>query len=411
MSRSTITVEKLQGGLGRRTTNSDMISALCMNGIATAQLDLGTVYELRSLEDAIALGLTEAYDDVNNVLVNHHISRAFLRNPSAIIHIMLVAQAVTLVQMVDKDNDYLAKLLREKNGDIVQWGVARNPAEPFNPILVTGLEEDVVNAIPIAQALIAFEETQFRYADGYIEGRNFNGTSAAALDLRTLNAEGISVVIAADPAISNAKVIYNGYAAIGDVLGIQSLVAVSQDIGELADDFNLTNENEKAFLKAGLSSNLELGSYKDTDFDTLHEKGYIFPEPTQGRVGFWLNDSHTCVDIDSDYAYKENNRTIKKAIKLARLALTPRIKSRIYVDPNTGKIARTDAKDLETTLKGSIQNMKTDGDISGGIDAYVDPDQNILATSQIDCELTFIPVAIARQIKLKIGFKNPLKTN
>jgi hypothetical protein len=51
--------------------------------------------------------------------------------------------------------------------------------------------------------------------------------------------------------------------------------------------------------------------------------------------------------------------------------------------------------------------MVADGDISGGVDAYVDPAQDVLSTSKIEVLLTFVPVAINRKITLKIGFDNP----
>lgn len=409
MGRSEIEIVVNDGNLGRRSPNADMVSGFVMGGIATADYALGDIVELRSVADAEALGLTAAYDTANSILVHHHIDRFFLRNESGILHLMLVAQAVTLTEMVDKDNAYLAKLLREKAGAIVQWAVALNPVVGYVPTLVTGLDEDVVNAIPKAQELIEAEFAAFRYSDGFIEGRSFNGTAAAALDLRTLDAPGVSVVIGADKNISEAVAIYNAYAAIGDVLGFCSAAAVSQNIGEQSQAFNLTNAAQEAFIRAGLSSNKPLSDYSDTDLDNLHDKGYIFADINSGEVGFWLNDSSTCVAISSDFAYKENRRTINKAIKLARKALNPRIKGRIYVDPESGKIAPTDAKEFETLTKGAIRPMKEDGDISGGIDAYVDPEQNILATSQLNVELTFVPVAIGRKIKLTIGFKNPLK--
>jgi hypothetical protein len=322
---------------------------------------------------------------------------------------MLVAQSVTLTEMVAKENEYLAKLLREKNGEIVQWAVARNPAVGYTPTLVTGLDEDVVNAIPKAQELVSFEETKFRFSDGFIEGRSFNGTATNALDLRTLASDGVSVVIGGDPSISASKAIYNGYAAVGDVLGLCSLAAVSQNIGELADDFNLTDADNLAFITAGLSSNKLMSEYTDVAIETLHSKGYIFAESTPGKAGFWLNDSSNCALATSDYAYKENNRTIKKAIKLARAALLPRMKRRLPLDPTTGFIANTEAKDIETAIKTAVQVIQSDGDISGGIDAYVNPEQNVLSTSKFECEVTFVPVAIGRAITLKIGFTNPFK--
>lgn len=408
--RSKITVIKSNGNLGRRTPNADMVSALVMNGLATANYALGTIIELLSIDDAISIGLTAEYDTANNVLVHHHIARFFLRNGSGVLHLMLVDQTVTLTEMVDKDEDYLAKVLRDKAGAIVQWAVARNPVIGYVPTLVTGLDEDVVNAIPKAQELLEAEFDKFRYSDGIIEGRSFNGTAAAALDLRTLDSENVSVVIASDPAVAETHAIKNGYAAVGDVLGLVSIAAVSQNIGEQSANFNLTNVAQNIFETAGLSSNKPISNYNDADLDALHSKGYLFGDVNVGEVGFWLNDSSTCTSLDSDYAFIENNRTINKAIKQARLALGPRIKARIYVDPDTGKIAATDAKSFETDVIARLRPMLADGDISGGIDCYVNPDQNILATSQIDVEVTFVPVAIGRQIKLTIGFKNPLNS-
>lgn len=409
MARSKVTVTVGDGNLGRRSPNTDMVSALVMNGVATGDYALGDIVELLSVADAEAIGLDAAYDADNTVLVHHHISRFFLRNPSGVLHIMLVAQAVTLTEMVDKDENYMAKLLRDKSGAVVQWGVVRNPADGYIPTLETGLDADVVSAIPKAQELLDFEFDHFRYSDAFIEGRSFNGTAAAALDLRTLASKGVSVVIAADKSISEGDALFNGYAAVGDVLGITSFAAVSQNIGELSEEFNLTNVAQEVFITAGLSSNKPLSDYSDTELDALHDKGYIFGDTNPGEVGFWLNDSSTCIALTSDFAYKENNRTINKAIKLARKALQPRIKSRIYVDPDTGKIAATDAKELETLTRGALKPMLNDGDLSGGIDAYVNPDQNILSTSVLNVELTFVPVAIGRQIKLTIGFDNPLK--
>lgn len=405
--RSKITVEKREGGLGRKSPTADMISAFVMNGVATANLTLGEIYEIRLPSDLTALGITPEYDADNKVLVHHRLSRVLLRNPSVIMHVMIVAQDVTLTQMVTKEEPYLAKLLREKSGEIVQWAIARNPLEAYEPTLVTGLDQDVITAVAKAQELTDFEESKFRYADGFIEGRSFNGTATSAIDLRTLNASGVTVVIGADYQISEKDVVYNDYAAVEDALGLASLVAVSQNFGELSDDYNLTNANTEAFIEAGLSSNKKMSEYTDDALDILHDKGYVFAEAVSGEAGFWFNDSHCCTILKSDYAQKENNRTIKKAIKLVRKELRPRVKRRIYVNPANGQIAREEAKDLETTIKKALRIMETDGDISGGRDAYVNPEQNILATSKLETEVSFVPVSIGRQIVLKIGFNNP----
>lgn len=409
MARPGIVIQKLEGGLGRRNPSTDMVSALVLNAVATAQMELGNVYALNSIEAAEALGLNEQYDTDNTVLVYERIRRIFLRNPSITLHIMPVDQTVTLTQMVDKDQPYAAKLLRDLAGEVVQLAVARNPAAGYVATIANGMDEDSFNAVAKAQELALHEFDKARYCEFLIEGRSFTGTAAAITSLREIDPKcpDVSVVLLADPAVYAKDELFEGYAGVEDVLALVSLAAVSQNAGELIDAFNLTRKNEGLYLSCGLSSAKLLSEYSDADLDTLHDKGYIFGTFTPGIAGFHLNDTPTATGLDSDYAYIENNRTIKKAIKLARAVLLPRVKARTLVDPDTGRIAHEDAKELEAITEASLDPMLADGDISGGVDAYVDPEQDVLGTSKIEVLLTFVPVAINRKITLKIGFDNP----
>lgn len=411
MGRSNVTVIKRNGALGRRSANTDGVCALVTTGVAvTDKLVLGTVYPLKSTRDALALGLDDAYDTANSVLVYHHIDRFFKRSPNGTLYIQVNAQTNSLEDLCDITKNFAKKVLREQKGLIKFIGITRNPASGYTPTLETGLDGDVLAAIPNAQAIYADEFSKFRYASFLIEGRQFNGTAAAALDLRTLNSPNVSVTIAQDPAVASQNVAFAKYAAVGDVLGLISFAAVSQDIGEFTPDFNLNDAGRNLFETAGLSSGLDVNSYADEDLDALHDKAYIFPTAVAGLDGFYLNDSHTCSPLaNNDYAYIENNRTIEKAIFLARQALLPRVKSRVKVDPDSGQLAPEDVKTLETIGKGSLAGMEKDQDISGGIDCFVDPEQDVLSTSVINVEVSFTPVSIARQITLSIGFVNPFK--
>ncbi|KFF13114.1 hypothetical protein IW15_10145 [Chryseobacterium soli] len=417
--RPRLIVQKLNGGLGRRNPSADMVTGSVMNAIATSKMVLGTIYTLKNIQEVEALGITPEYDEINKVLVYERLRRFFVHNPSITVYFMPVAQGVTLTQMVDKDNNYLAKLLRDKAGEIVQACVSLNPAEDYTPTIETGLDKDSIDAIYKAQALSDSEWAKDRYCEMYIEGRSFSGTSTAALNLRMLTNEcpDISIVIGADYQISNRDALYKGYAAVEDYTAMVSKADVSQNAGEQINDFNLTNASEKTFIVPGLSSGNKLSDYSDTDLDNLDERGYIFFAPIvnlggiSSTAGIFINDTHTCDKITSDYAYGENNRSIKKAIKLAKAALAPKVKGRLYVDESTGFMAPETVKDLETITKVSLDPMVANGDISGGVDAYINPEQNVLATSEFEVLLTFIPVAIGRRITLKVGFRNPLKTN
>lgn len=409
--RPNVTIIKRNGALGRRNPNQDAICAFVTTGVAVAgagMLALNTVYPLKSQRDAIALGVDAAYDSTNSVLVYHVIDRFFKRNPDATLFILVAAQTNSLTDLVDATKDFAKKLLREQKGLIKFLGISRNPAADYVPVLATGLDSDVITAVAKAQTLYDEEFAAFRYASILIEGRSFNGTAAAALDLRTLDAPNVSVTIAADPIISTDA---PAYAAVGDVLGFISKAAVSQNIGEFTPEFNLSDVGRDMFITAGLSSSLDINSYGDADLDALNDKGYIFPTAVAGLDGFFINDSHTASLLaDNDYAYIENNRTIEKAIFLARQALLPKVKSRVKVDPETGQLQDEDRKSLEATGIKALEGMETDGDISGGIDCFIDPDQDVLSTSRIVAEISFTPVSIARQITVSIGFVNPFKS-
>ncbi len=412
MDRPGLRVNRRNGGLGRRQTTNDMTTAVVMNAIAGDDIVLGTIYTFISIEEAEAIGITSEYDQTNKVLVWHRLNRLFKRNPSITLYFMPVAQTVTLEQMADKENNYLAKVLRDKK-DAVLAMIALNPDEDYAPTIVTGLDEDSINAMYKLQELYAFEETRLRYPDFFLEGRAFAGTASAVLGLRTLENEcpDVSVVIMADNDVSIADTLYNKYAAVEDFVGMVSKAAVSQNAGEINPIFNLTDKNEGFFQNAGLSSGAHINTFQEVALDLLNEKGYIFATfDSEAEVpGYYLVDTHTCSKADSDYAYVENNRSIKKAIRLARKKLAPRVKSRLYVDETNGQLKPEIVKDLEVLGREALRPMLADGDISGGIDSYVDPAQNLLATSEFDYLLTFIPVAIGRKINLKIGFKNPLK--
>ena len=164
----------------------------------------------------------------------------------------------------------------------------------------------------------------------------------------------------------------------------------------------------------GLSSNLKLSSYVEQDLETLNEKGYIFAEPVSGLAGIYFNDTHTCVTITSDYSYIENNAVIDKAIRLCRIALLPVVNARLYADVSTGQLTSTEEKGLINIAVKSIEPLEKDGDISGGIDAAICPDNpeyDLLGGDDLDVVVSFVPVIIGRKINLTIGFRNPKKTN
>jgi hypothetical protein len=115
-------------------TSADSTSGMILGGVAVSgTLALNTKYKLRSVRDAIALGITEDYDKANAVLVYYHISEFYRRTrkkPGTVLYIMIVAQTVTLPQMIDDTGAvYAKKLLTDAKSEIKQLGFGFNPTE------------------------------------------------------------------------------------------------------------------------------------------------------------------------------------------------------------------------------------------------------------------------------------------
>ncbi|HRO76865.1 MAG TPA: DUF2586 family protein, partial [Crocinitomicaceae bacterium] len=160
-------------------------------------------------------------------------------------------------------------------------------------------------------------------------------------------------------------------------------------------------------LEKAAIGDAEISTLGVSDLNTLNDHGLLFLRTHTGITGLFWNDAPTCTAVTDDFAYLENNRTIDKATRLIRTTFLPTLNSPIYVNPQTGQLAPNVVKSLEALGKKTINDsMLTPGEISG-FDFVIDPEQDILATSQLEAVLTIIPVGTARKIIVKIGFSNP----
>lgn len=417
-----LNIIKTNGNLGRQAPSEDAYSGLCMNGVdVIGGASLNTVYELNNLNDAEALGLNKAYDLANDVLVWHRIREFFRLAPNGKLFIILVAQSVTLTQMALKSTtNGLAKLLRDPKcaGLIRQAAIARNPASGYTPtdgdssfdgdVLTVTSGPAYSGAIINAQALAAEEETLKRPVTIFVEGRGFNGTTAAAIDLHLLSSGQVATTIAQDADVAALDALFGGYAAVECLLGMAARRAVNESVGWVADG-NLQDQAEGIFIRPALSSGSLLSAYSDVpngDFDTLESKGYIFPKTETGYPGVFFNKGYTCVLETDDYARIELNRTMQKAIRITRVTLTPEINRSIPVDATSGKMTPGICQYFEEKVENALDLMLQNVEISGK-SVFVDPNQNVISTSVVTVRISIVPTATAETITAYIGFSNP----
>lgn len=404
MSLGDVKIVRTNNGLGKVDRTADMTCGLMTTGVAAGTLVLNTSYELKSLDDLESMGITASYDSTNDVLIHHHVSEFFRMNPGGVLWLRVASQATTMTALADEANTHAKQLLQDALGKVRILGISINPASGYTPTLTTGLNADVIGAIPKAQALATGEFDAHRPVQVILEGRNFNGTAASALDLRAQNAQEVSICIAQDPVVAALDALHAGYAAIGTILGTVSFAKVNENISWV-QKFNAQDAINNKFVNPYLSSNLAVSSYTNASLDTLDTKGYIFLRTITGIAGAYFNDSHTCTLITSDYAYIEMNRTIHKAAILIRTALLPQLGGPVSVDSSTGKLANSFCKYMEKLGRQALDIMLQNQEI---IDrsVYVDPNQNVQTTSKIIAKHKIVPYGTSRSIEGQVGFTN-----
>lgn len=183
-------------------------------------------------------------------------------------------------------------------------------------------------------------------------------------------------------------------------LGITSKAAVHQSIASV-ENFP-TGVDLPAFGDGTLLRDLDTAIV-----ESLDTSRFLFFVTYDGFADSYFNDSHTMDDATSDYAMIENVRTMDKAVRGIRKALLPKLGGTLYVDAETGQLASYEVEYLTTIANKPLEDMQKAGELSG-LKVEIDPNQDVLATSELEFVITQVGVGVLRRIKCKIGFAKSL---
>ena len=146
--------------------------------------------------------------------------------------------------------------------------------------------------------------------------------------------------------------------------------------------------------------------------ELLHDRGYIVPRTFVGKSGYYWSDDTLCTDPASDYSLIPRRRTIDKAYRIAYQTLVNEIGDEIPVT-DQGTPAPAILKAIETKVESAIvRQMTSQGNLGTdptdandlGVQCYINPDQNILATNRLDITLKVKPYGYAKYIEVTLGF-------
>ncbi len=226
---------------------------------------------------------------------------------------------------------------------------------------------------------------------------------ATAEDLATKASQNVSLLIAGDGGAKGAALatlLTKAYIpCIGAVLGVMAKAKVHQNIGWVKR-FNLSDGRELEIVRIADGTNKPSFAL----LTLMNDKRYLTLRKHTGISGSYMNDSHTATVETSDYATIELNRTLHKMRRGLRRILLPELNAPVYVDPTTGKLAADSIAYFESLASRPLRDMQNERELSGE-EVYIDPDQNILATSTLVIQARGIPVGVARHIVVDLGFE------
>jgi len=389
-----VSIQLQNGALGQVAQTDDAVVGMLLQGPAiTSGLQLLTPTLLTSLEDATTLLVTAAYDTTNTVRVYKHIKEFYDEaGTGAKLWIMLVSQAVSMEDMVDKaEANYAVKLLDAAGGTIRVLGVTRSPAGGYTPdITANQVDLDVITAIDFAQALGNEYTGKFAPVRILLEARAYTGTSGSLPNLKLRDDNRVALLL--------GDTVTGGNGAVGLLLGRLAAIPVQRNPGRVKDG-SLT------FAAAYIGSQTpEVAAGAVT---TIHDKGWITIRNYPRKAGYFFTDDSTSTASTDDYNSLARGRVIDKAITLAYDTFVNEILDEVEIDPTTGRIAVDKAKYYQAIIANTIDTaMTANGEISS-VSTLVDPAQNVLSTGKICVELRIVPLGYARFILVKLGFNNP----
>jgi hypothetical protein len=186
---------------------------------------------------------------------------------------------------------------------------------------------------------------------------------------------------------------------LGATLGAIALAKVCESVAWV-EKFNMSNGTEldvPAFANGVLIRDQTEGL-----LGAIQDKGYNFLRTFVGVSGSYFNEERTAVSITSDYAYASNNRTIQKATRNVYTTTIPALNSNITLNAD-GTLSDVSIEYFTTLAEKNLFQMQRDGEISA-FSVAISPTQNVLSTGKLVIAISIVPVGVARNITVNIGF-------
>lgn len=385
-----------QGGVPKSLPGEDHISGLMFY---LADLDLPTadagvtggfsvsnrIVAVSTIEMAESLGIKSTSAKWIHKVIHYHLKEAFRINPGISLYLGLYKTPVATYGFVE-----IKAMQNFAGGRLRQIGVycgdkvlAAAEVIALQGIATTLESQDMPLSI-IYQAKVADVSA---VTDMSATGRR-NVSVIIGQD-----GEGLGATLYTDASNTSAK---SAVGIMGIVLGMISKASVHESIGWV-QKFP-AGISTPGFVDGTMLKNLDKATV-----EALDTKRFLFLVTYGGLGDSYMNDSHTMDVATSDYASIESMRTMDKAIRGVRTYLLPYLSSPIYLDAATGKMRADTVATLKNVANQHLEAMEKAGELSG-YSVEIDPEQNVISTSQVEFVIKNIAVGVMRKIKINIGY-------
>lgn len=395
-----VSINILNGQLGRTESTADDVAGLIMTGPAPASLTSDTPTQIFSLADAEALGITSAYD-TDDRKVHRQIADFYeMAGEGAELWISIVPDATTMAQICTVANatNSAKKLLEAANGAIRLLAVSRTPDGVVTAS--DGFDADVAAAVTAAQTLAEAYAADHKPLRVIIEGRDYQGTVSAVKDYTNGTDNRVAIVaMGFENWLDGATLTASKAAAVGRALGAAAAQPVQRKISRVKNgDLGLS----QAFLSDGTS----LGDLQEADLSALHDKGIIVPRTFTGINGFFFSSDRTATGESDDFSSLARGRVIDKAQSIAYQVLSREIEDDITLNAQ-GQLPLVVMKSYKANVETAFNaQMVSQGEASSA-ELILDADQDILANDGIQATISIIPVGYSSNIQVDLKFDNP----
>lgn len=342
----------------------------------------GLIVLMASAPTGHAFGEVKAYSSADDLPTELAALQA-LKNYFAVaegrlVYIMPVVNTTGIDDVVDKDaaTPY-AKNLLEHDSDIRFIGVC-------GQLLVADLSTALTNAQALATALTA------NVSPALVILPYAYKNADTVVDLATGSNDRVGVCV------SDA-----GH-EVGLLIGRMASIPVQRNVGRVKD-------GAMPVTSAVLDSSTDPDTLIENGMATvevLHGKGYIVLRTHTGRSGYYFADDPLATLPTGDFASIAHRRVIDKALIIAYGTYLNELLDEMEVD-SAGKLPAGVVKYYQGIIENAINTQMTAAGEISAVAAFVDPDQNVLSSNKLTCQLAITPVGYAKAINVELGFDNP----